>query len=381
MPRPRRRAAGERPVAAPEESVRGRPGEESGRPGREHAPLRRAPERPGRLLRWGLPRDPEATAHVTGFVVTTVLTVVVTRAFLQLAGFPQVGGGGLHVAHVLWGGLFLAVAVVLALSFAGPVVRPLVALTGGIGFGLFIDEVGKFLTQDNDYFYAPAPMIMYVTLVLLMVWADVLHGRRVHHRREHLAAAADHAVSGLVGGLSQRRRAVAEDLLARGRGARGWAETAALLRAIPDDEEEVLDPVDAARQRLRALLHGVVRRRWSTALTGVLLLVLLAGAPATLMVHRAQGQTAPGWVEAGVLGATALTLVVAARGWLLLPTDRYAAFRWLRGAVLVTLLLTQVALYRVEPWLASAGLLLAVAALGVTGAELRRLQRVAGAPA
>ena len=127
------------------------------------------------LLRWGLPRDPRGSEHVLGFVLTTVATIVVTRAYLQLTGFPQVGGETLHIAHVLWGGLFMALAMVLVLSFAGPVVRPPAAFLGGIGFGLFIDEVGKFLTQDNDYFFQPAPMIMYLTLVVLIILADVLH--------------------------------------------------------------------------------------------------------------------------------------------------------------------------------------------------------------
>src|SRR5690606_22868769 len=135
------------------------------------------------------------------------------RGYLQLAGFPQIGGETLHVAHVLWGGLFMAVAMVLLLSFAGPVIRAPAAFVGGIGFGLFIDEVGKFLTQDNDYFFRPAPMIMYATLVVLVIGADVLHGRRPPHPSEQLAAAADHAVAGLAGGLSPHRRELAEELL------------------------------------------------------------------------------------------------------------------------------------------------------------------------
>ena len=67
------------------------------------------------LVRWGLPRDPRATELALAFALTTVATVVLVRGFLQLTGFPTVGGGVLHVAHVLWGGLGMALAILLAL--------------------------------------------------------------------------------------------------------------------------------------------------------------------------------------------------------------------------------------------------------------------------
>ncbi|MPV37254.1 hypothetical protein [Georgenia subflava] len=341
------------------------------------APVRSPAERPHRLLRWGLPRDPRASEHVLGFAVTTVLTIAVTRGILQLSGFPQIGGDSLHVAHVLWGGLLLGVAVVLAVSFAGPVVRPLVAFVGGIGFGLFIDEVGKFLTQDNDYFFRPAPMIMYVTLVVVMIAADTLHGRRAHHPTEHLAAAADHAVAGLAGGLSAERRAVAEELLAKGGRAPGADQTAALLRVIPDDDAEAPDPLDLAGRRIRGLLRTIVTRRWATRTTAVLLVVVLVGTLATVALSWEPGERGePAWALVGALLTVALSLVAAVRGWTLLGSDRFRAFQWLRRAVLVNLLLTQVALFRIAPWPATLGLFLALAALGVIGVEKLRLERL-----
>lgn len=124
-----------------------------------------------RLLRLGLPRDPAASSHLAGFVVASVVTVLLTRAFLAATGYPQIGGGGLHVAHVLWGGLLMALAFVVLLSFAGPVARPLGALLGGVGFGLFVDEVGKFVTADNDYFYEPTAALIYAVVVALVLLA------------------------------------------------------------------------------------------------------------------------------------------------------------------------------------------------------------------
>ena len=35
-------------------------------------------------------------------IVSFVIAVVGTRWFLQITGYPQVGGGGLHIAHMLW---------------------------------------------------------------------------------------------------------------------------------------------------------------------------------------------------------------------------------------------------------------------------------------
>src|SRR5262245_14772163 len=99
-------------------------------------------------VRHGLPRDLRAMTYLTSFVVTTVATVLITRAALALSGFPQLGGSGLHIAYVLWGGLVMAVGIVALLSFVGPVMRPIAAIVGGIGFGLFIDEIGKFVTGN-----------------------------------------------------------------------------------------------------------------------------------------------------------------------------------------------------------------------------------------
>lgn len=73
------------------------------------------------------------------FLVASVSSVLVIRFALALSGYPQVGGRELHIAHLLWGGLFMLVALVLLLTFLGRRIRILAVLLGGIGFGTFVD--------------------------------------------------------------------------------------------------------------------------------------------------------------------------------------------------------------------------------------------------
>jgi len=107
-------------------------------------------------------------------VVAFALTVVAVRWYLEFTGYPKVGGGGLHVAHMLWGGLLLVVGALLPMLFVGQRAMQLSAVATGVGVGLFIDEVGKFITESNDYFFAPAaPLIYGALLLLVLLWLVV----------------------------------------------------------------------------------------------------------------------------------------------------------------------------------------------------------------
>lgn len=99
--------------------------------------------------------------------ISAVVTILVVRFFLYLARYPQLGGGGLHVAHMLWGGLLMLAAIIVLLFSRLKIFMQIASLFGGIGFGLFIDELGKFITSDNNYFFEPTVAFIYVLFVLL----------------------------------------------------------------------------------------------------------------------------------------------------------------------------------------------------------------------
>jgi hypothetical protein len=116
-------------------------------------------------------------------VVSFGVTVVVTRLFLVLSGYPQVGGTTYHIAHALWGGLLLIIGSMLPLVWANRWILTLSAMCSGVGVGLFIDEVGKYITTKNDYFFPLAAPIIYVAfLAVLFVARAVSRPRRYDAR-------------------------------------------------------------------------------------------------------------------------------------------------------------------------------------------------------
>ncbi len=103
---------------------------------------------------------------VDNFIFVAIVTILCIRGFLLATGFPQLGGAGLHIAHVLWGGIALTVALLIALLSSNPK-KPLLAILGGVGFGFFIDEVGKFVTASNNYFFSGAFFLIYSSIMLI----------------------------------------------------------------------------------------------------------------------------------------------------------------------------------------------------------------------
>src|SRR5258707_4521789 len=107
-----------------------------------------------------------AAWYMLTMVIAFALTVVGTRLYLDLTGYPQLGNATFHIAHALWGGLLQVIAAVLMLIYLNEWVFSLAAALAAIGIGLFIDEIGKVITQSNDYFFPLAAPIIYVAFIL-----------------------------------------------------------------------------------------------------------------------------------------------------------------------------------------------------------------------
>ena len=184
--------------------------------------------------------------HAENYLLTSLVafaaTVIITRIFLQLTGFPQLGDSVLHIAHALWGGLLLFVAVLLPLALANRWAIQVSALLGGIGIGLFIDEVGKFITQSNDYFFPPALSIVYgFFLLTVLVYLYFRKPRQENPRK---------AMYNLLEGLQN----VLDGDLDQGEAARLEAQ---LAIARDSDRNELLSLADAINTFLQVNKGGL----------------------------------------------------------------------------------------------------------------------------
>ncbi len=125
-----------------------------------------------------------AAWYMLTMVIAFAITVVGTRLYLDITGYPQLGNSTFHFAHALWGGLLQTIAAALMLIYLNEWVFSLASVLAGVGIGLFIDEIGKFITQSNDYFFPLAAPIIYVAFILCLFAA--LYIRR--HRTEDVRA-------------------------------------------------------------------------------------------------------------------------------------------------------------------------------------------------
>lgn len=298
-------------------------------------------------------------------LVSCALTVALTRLFLVLTGYPQIGNSTFHLAHALWGGLALFLAGIMALIVQNRGSAVIVALLIGVGFGLFVDEVGKFITQKNDYFFPLAAPIVYACLLHLLLLTELVRRHQLRSPRAHLLAAISLSQTIADGTATPTEITAMEDHIRLARTGSLDDASAALLNGIESSmalADRVDDPFAFAGRAVRKVRRLVASRlpanrarrlvRWGMALfcvIGLLQLGLLVGAaftPVGLRQALSVRDQPVGQFGRMVLALTwVLNIVVTAllgiTWWALRPgrLRRRLALRCGYGAMLLLLLL------------------------------------------
>lgn len=291
-------------------------------------------------------RNVEAPTLFESFFVAGVASFLGIRWFLGLTGFPQLGANGLHIAHLLWGGALMLLALLLLLGFIDRPTQQASAVIGGLGFGTFIDEIGKFVTSDNDYFYRPAVALVYATFVIAFLVARTFVGQRRFGQRESLANAVRLLAAESDGAIEPENRARIVRLLDNAHQDSERTKLARQYLATLRSEREQPSVFDTIRRRLADAYEAFMATPWADrALTiGVIAYAVLAVIGVGLVVFIAAHPGDPTASAATIvqLGSTIAGAALIGRGVLSLPTSRIAAYRWFMRGILVWILITQV---------------------------------------
>ena len=332
-----------------------------------------------------LPRRVDLATLLDTLLICAVTTILVVRTELYLTNYPQLGGHGLHIAHLLWGGLLMLISLGMLLAFVTPSVRQLAAVAGGIGFGLFIDEVGKFVTADNNYFFKPSAAIIYCVFIVAFVIVRQLERRSAFTRREYLLNAIEMIKDVPLLRMGDERRARATALLAR---ADQSDPLVPLLRQMLDDPRSLHPcrklPGSHLATRIRERILRAVDRPGFERLVVVLVAVWVVGL--LLQVAGLTAYTTPhlerqeifrlgahvtniplsdddrGFIRWGLALSTAVAVALATTGLVrFVRGQRKAAFGMFERALLVSIFLIQIFAFAHAQFAAAIGLIIDLA--------------------
>ncbi len=339
-----------------------------------------------RATRGGLVRNSDADSLLETFLVSAATAFLAIRIYLALTNYPQLGGHGLHIAHMLWGGLLMLVALVILLAFLGGRVRHIAAILGGLGFGTFIDELGKFITSDNDYFFRPTIAIIYAIFVILYLVFHAIGDHQTRSAGAALALALDATTTAALSGFTAADRRRALRLLAETNPAdpvaRSLREGVFRTEARPTPAPMVLLRLAG---RLRDHYDRIIQQTWFMGLVVALVVLLaLTGLVSVAMeIMRdpdfSRNDLSISLGDVMKIAADVLANVFMLIGLANLRRSRLAAYEWFKRAVLVSLLLIQFFSFYEAELSAAWGLLFNLFLLGALNFGIKR-EKLLAAP-
>ncbi len=294
-----------------------------------------------------LNRNAEAPFLFESFLVAAVSSFLGIRWFLALTGYPKIGSNGIHIAHMLWGGLLMLLALMLLLAFLNRSVEHAAAIIAGLGFGTFIDEIGKFVTSDNNYFFRPAISLIYAVFVLAFLVSRTLIGQRPLNETEALANAVDLLARAPSSEVDPDDLARIRHLLSLADQKSGLTKLAKSYLGELDAGREHEGPIETLRRRVADGYAAIMARPWAEpAITIGFILYAASAVVGVVLVATSTPAGATGdptsFATLAQVVSTSAGAALVGVGVVRLPSSRIAAFHWFMRGLLVWILLTQV---------------------------------------
>jgi RyR domain len=316
-------------------------------------------------------RTTELSRNLDLFLAFAVAGVLGNRFFLVLTGYPQVGNGTLHISHAIWGGVMMVIAIGAALSYIAPGVRIFVAIVGGAGLGWFVDELGKFITRDVNYFFRPTLALIYTLFVALYLVSRSLRRRRFD-ADEGLLNALEAVKAAVIGRLDEPTRREALALLDQTCPNEGFASK---VRDLLDEATTLPAREPGRATRLLRRWQGVYARwteqRAFVPTIAVIFAVLAISDLAQVLTLFLLGAGIHSYTEWVTVGSSLVSLLFVIIGACLLPRSRLAAYRWFEASVLVAIFVTQVFLFADKQLAGVINILIALVVWGALRSAMR----------
>ncbi len=290
-------------------------------------------------------RSTDASRNLDVLLAFAVAGVLANRFFLVLTGYPQLGGGTLHISHAIWGGLMMVVAIAVAVSTVSPAVRLFVAFLGGAGFGWFVDELGKFITRDVNYFFKPTLAIIYLVFIAMYLAFRSIQ-RAPYKPEEALLNGLEALKSAALGRLDEHTRQDAVRLIDESGHPSALAVQVRELLADADTRAPKRSGLGArASQKLQEVTERWAGHpRFAYVFAGVFLALSLSDV-AQMVYYATYGPGLHSVTEWAITISSVLTFALAAIGAWLIHRSRLRAYWWFERSILVALLITQVFLF------------------------------------
>lgn len=286
-------------------------------------------------------RDIEASDYRENFLISAVMSIFVIRIFLKIFGYPALGGGDFHIAHMLWGGFFMVAAIIISLSFLSKSAANVSAVLGGIGFGTFIDELGKFITSDNDYFFQPAIALIYIIFVLLYVISRLIPRHHQISEKEYLVNAIEMIKESAINDFDVEEEKRAREYLKK---CDQKDPTVQALTGLLSRIDASPTPPPSIFTRIKVLLR---KYYYKAAGSGVILntiifvLAVQTGWTFYELATLFMGKPVLEFNEWGRLYSSILAGIFVVIGFFAFRFSRVAGYRFFRIAMLITILLTE----------------------------------------
>ncbi len=303
-------------------------------------------------------RNLDAEQLQDGFLATAILTVVVTRFFLFLTNYPQLGGDSLHIAHMLWGGFFMLIALLISMTFLSRSAGVVSSILGGIGFGLFIDELGKLLTHDNNYFFQPTVALIYVIFILLYLGLRAIPKYKTITQDEYLINAIDMMKEAVINDLDSDEKRQAKEYLSH---ADKNDPIVKIMKRLYEDINVIQRPeksiVIFVRKYIRKIYVQFSQSQFiAKTIVGVQFIQSIFTISLLLFVLTKQPTLA--FDEVGKLLSSVCASILVFLGLLFLQSSRLKAYHYFKLAVLINIFLTQFFVFYRSEFSALSGLIL-----------------------